>query len=251
MLLLILTGYSAIGQVVIDTDRPDQTESATVLPKYYFQLETGLIREKDHDLVTFVHPTALWKYGIHKRLELRLITELVSTETPIILPAGNKILTGLLPIQIGSKISLWEEKGLLPKTSLIAQLGLPASSSKKFRPSHPAPNFRLAMAHTLGENFGLGYNLGAEWDGENRSPHWIYSIAPGYCISEKWYLYIEFFGSAVKGAMPQNNIDGGVAYNLSDNCKLDLSLGKGISKGAIDKYIALGFSFRVKTKNNP
>lgn len=235
----------AKAQEKIDTDRPDQTESSFLTPKGFFQGEIGFNIENDNNLQTFIHPTGLWKYGISKRFEFRLITEFISTEPKLIDP-NNKYETGLLPIQIGSKISLWEEKGLLPKTSFIFHVGIPTLSSSKFKPPHLAPNFRFTMSHSLSETIGLGYNLGAEWDGIENTPAWVYTIAPGINIGKNWYAYIEAFGAIKKNEPAQHSFDAGLAYFISNNTKIDIGSGFGISKTATDSYVAVGFSFRFK-----
>lgn len=230
----------------METDRPDQTESPFITKKHYLQAELGINAEKDNHLHTFVHPTVLWKYGLASRFELRLITELVSAETPLLIPYGNDFNSGLLPVQIGGKLALAEEKGLLPKTSLIFHLAPAKLASRKFKASKWAPNFRFTMQNTVSEKIGIGYNLGAEWDGETTMPYWIYTLSPGFNLGKKWYGYIEAFGSIRKDEPPQHAIDGGLAYYFSDNTKIDISGGAGISKAAIDNYIAIGFSWRFK-----
>src|SRR6187402_3042946 len=223
--LLILTLISiklyALSQEEgrMETDRPDQTESPYLTKKKYIQVEVGFNYEKNGDLHSLVHPTILWKYGACKRFEFRLITEFVSAETPLLTPNGNQIETGLLPIKIGGKISLWEEKGLLPKTSFIF---------------HIAPS-----------NIGLGYNLGLEFDGESGSPSWVYTIAPGFNIGKNWYSYIEMFGAVKKNEEPHHAVDGGLAYFFSDNTKIDISSGFSLSDDYW--YSAIGFSFRFNT----
>jgi hypothetical protein len=245
--LLFSSGIARAQADPIDTDRPDQTESAFTVPKYYFQAELGFNIEKDHHLSTIVHPTALWKYGLGKRIELRLITQVNTIERPMLIPAGNDFITGILPVEAGAKISLWEEKKGLPKTSLIFHVAMPKVASKKFQSGKWAPNFRLTMQNSLSDKVALGYNLGAEWDGESNTPYWIYTFAPGFNIGEKWYAYIEAFGAFRKHEPAQNSLDGGLAYYVSNNVKFDISAGVGISEAAPDHYIALGFSFRFYT----
>lgn len=231
----------------METDRPDQTESPFITKRKYIQAEFGFNIERYAGLTTIVHPTTLWKYGAGNRFELRLITEFVSTETPILIPYGNDVISGLQPIQIGGKIALWEEKGFLPKTSLLFHVAPAKFGSKKFHTSKWAPNFRFTFQNTLSENVGLGYNLGAEWDGEGNTPYWVYTIAPGFNLGEKWYGYIEVFGAVRKNEMPQHNLDGGLAYYFSDNTKIDLSSGFGLTENSTDWYGAIGFSFRFNT----
>lgn len=244
----LLNSISLFAQAdKIDTDRPDQTESAFLVPKGFFQGEIGFNIENNKNLKTLVHPTGLWKYGLTKRFELRLITEIISEETSLLIPQGNKFESGLLPVQIGSKIAFWEEKGILPKTSLIFHFGIPALSSSKFKPPHLAPNFRFTMSHSLSNTFGIGYNIGAEWNGIDKTPEWVYTIAPGINIGKNWYGYIEAFGAIKKNEPAQHSFDAGLAYFISNNTKIDISSGFGISKSAPDSYVAIGFSFRTKT----
>src|SRR5690349_16953353 len=66
----------------IDTDRPDQTESAFTVPKKYFQWEAGVIFEHTNlNDNLFSVPTSLFKYGVSNRFELRLETEFNSAVT--------------------------------------------------------------------------------------------------------------------------------------------------------------------------
>ena len=232
----------------METDRPDQTESVIITKKNYVQVEVGFNIEKNNGIKTLVHPTTLLKYGLSKRFEFRLITEFVSTETPILIPAGNEIISGLLPVQIGGKLALSKEKGILPQTALLFHIAHPKLGSKKFHNEKWAPNFRFSMQHTLSENIGLGYNLGAEWDGYSNTPYWVYTFAPGFNLGKNWYGYFEAFGAVRKNELPQHYLDGGLAVYVNDNLKLDISSGFGLNDAAQDWYGAIGFSFRFNTK---
>jgi Putative MetA-pathway of phenol degradation len=245
-ILLFFTAALCHAQVEkIDTDRPDQTESAVTVPKKWFQFELGFGKQVNSPNENeFQHPTLLSKYGLGKRIELRLITT-VQTNTYITVVDKVKE-TGLSPVEVGAKIALWEEKKMRPKTSLLFHVAIPELASKKFKADKLAPNFRFSMQHTVSDLVGLGYNLGAEWDGFRNDPTWVYTFAPGFNISEKWYAYAEVFGSISKESKPEHNADAGVAYFVNRNFKIDLSSGFGISKEAPDWYIAVGASFRFK-----
>jgi len=232
----------------IETDRPDQTESPYTVPKKWLQFEFGFNIENDKSgAKTFLHPTVLSKYGVAKRFELRLITEFVTEQSPLLIPFGNKSVTGLQPIEIGGKMALVEEKGWRPKTSLIFHTSIPKAARKEFQQSKWAPNFRFSMQNTLSETVSLGYNVGMEWDGEeNSSPSFIYTLAPGFSLGEKWYAYVEAFGFLNAGNHPQHCVDGGIAYNFSNNTKMDVSGGFGITPNtSLKNYVAVGFSFRL------
>jgi hypothetical protein len=243
-LLVIINTYSQDSSRM-ETDRPDQTESPFITKLRYIQAELGFNFEKNDGLTTLVHPTILWKYGLIKKFEIRVITEIASQETPVLIPQGNDVQTGLLPVKIGGKLSLWEEKGLLPKTSVIGHVAFHKLASKYYQASKLAPEFRVAMQHTLSDKIGLGYNLGAEWDGETNSPYYIYTIGPGFNLGKSGYLYVELFGEFNKDTQPEHNFDAGFALYLSDNAKVDISSGFNLANSS-QYYIALGFSFRFK-----
>jgi len=185
------------------------------------------------------------KYGL-KRFEFRLEANIRSSYEHLI--PNPKWTSGFDPITVGCKIAMWEEKSIIPKTSLILSTGIPTLASKSFRAVHFAPAFRFTMQNSLTDNIALGYNLGAEWDGYGTTPVWIYTFAPGFDLGDKWYAYVEAFGFIQKNEKPQHNLDGGIAYYISNDVKVDASLGFGISETSPRNYFALGFSFRINTK---
>ena len=224
----------------IQTDRPDQTETPSIVPKGMFQVETGFSFQKnDANSNTNTLPSTLWKYGVNENFELRLITEFVSEKT-----AGQSI-SGINPILIGCKIKISDEKGIVPKTSFIGHLLLPNVASTNFKSDYFAPEFRFVMQHTLSKKMSFSYNLGAEWDGITPNATFIYTITTGYSFTDKLGSYIELFGFAPESDKANHSFDGGITYLISNNFMLDLSSGFGITENAPNHYIAIGFSFRI------
>ena len=224
----------------IQTDRPDQTESPAIVPKNHFQMENGFSFERESDEVkNIVSPSSLFKYGLNDRFELRLITEYSSTEY------GNQKISGLNPVTVGFKTKINEEKGLIPLTSFIGHLTIAQLATEELKSDYIAPSFRFTMQHTLSDKFTLGYNLGAEWDGESAEPVFIYTLTTGYSISEKTGSYIEVYGFAPEYSTADHRFDGGITYLVKQNIQLDVSGGAGISDNAPEYYAALGFSFRL------
>lgn len=250
-ILLLLINFACLytkAQEKIETDRPDQTESAFIVPKDYFQFEFGFNREQDKQqgisTVNYIHPTSLLKYGINENAELRLEFQPFTFREK----TNNTKTSGTLltPVEVGLKLKLLEERSIIPKTSLIIHTTVPPFSSKRYHYLDPAANFRFAMQNTLSEKWALGYNAGMEWDGETSVPTYIYTFAPGFEINDKWSGYFEVFGFIKKDEAPQHSIDGGLYYFPSNNVKLDVSAGFGLTKEAPDFYVALGLSFRFK-----
>jgi hypothetical protein len=181
-----------------------------------------------------------------KRFEFRL--EATYKNSYVHLIPNPRSTSGFDPVEIGFKIPLWEEKKLCPKTSFIAHLGIPALGSAAFRPDHLFPSFRFTFQNSLTKHIAIGYNLGAAWDGDTPTPAWIYTLALGVELGEKWYAYIEAFGFIRKNETPRHNLDAGIAYYISKDLKADLSGGVGIFRASPGNYISVGFSFRCNRR---
>ena len=249
-LTFLFTCFITLAQIEkIDTDRPDQTESTFTVPKKWFQVETGFVREKISDLgAIWSLPTILSKYGLSEKWELRLLTEYFSYAS-----SYSRRLTdtaGFLPLTIGFKVNLLEEKGIRPRISLIGHAGFNRLSSRMTASHYGsffAPSLVFTFQNSTSENAAIGYNLGVEWEDTKEPPAWIYTLAYGSNIGERWYAYIEVFGAAIKHEPPQHTIDAGIAYWINNNMKVDLSGGFGLNSFTPRNYIAVGFSFRIKT----
>lgn len=238
-LVTLLIPFSIWSQSPIQCDRPDQTETPFTVPKGRFQIESGFSYKKELDHNNYSVPSSLSKFGLTQKLELRLITEW-NIES-----YDNTQNSGLQPIQLGFKINFCDEKKGRPKTSLIAQVTIPKWAASDYQSNYYMPNFRFTMQHTLSEKLSLGYNLGAQWDAEDRRRTWLYTATLGYSLSNQLGCYAEVFGFAPQFESANHSIDGGFTYLISDDFMLDLSSGKRIAGQTAEYYTALGISFRI------
>lgn len=224
----------------IETDRPDQTETPAIVPLKHFQLESGFNLESFDKQFSYVHPTLLWKAGILRSTEVRLITELITSQD-----SSGRWRTGLAPVQLGFKTAICEEKKGRPRISFIGHIAVPPFSSKSQRTKYVAPNFRFVLDHTLTDKISLGYNLGMEWDGISPQPAFIYTIANGYDLSGKWYFYYEFFGDFPVGERSNHAFDLGLAWLIRNHIQADVSGGFQLYPFVKSWYMALGLSIRL------
>jgi hypothetical protein len=225
----------------IQLDRPDQTECPFITPKKYIQIENGFTIERiDQNQKSFNYPSTLWKYGVNEKFELRLITELVSEKT------NDTIHSGFSPITLGFKTSLFEEKGIIPKTSFIGHITTSDIGSEEFRTSYIAPSFRFTMQHTLTPKVALSYNLGAEWNGENAEHRYIYTLTTGFSLTDEIGCYTELYGFISKWEKADHRFDCGLTYLINNDFIMDISGGFGITENAPQNYISLGLSYRFK-----
>ncbi len=231
------------------TDRPDQTESSSLVPVKSLQIETGFIMENDvidysrQNSVTY--NTTLLRYGLLKNFELRLGLDYLKNKEEIKNLDSLNISSGLSPLYTGFKIKVTDENGWIPEIALLGGLALPFTAQKELKPSYPAINMRFAFAHTLSNKFSLGYNIGAEWDGESAIPGYFYSISLGAGLTSKLGMFIESYGLIHEKSDAEHLIDAGFTLLLLTNLQLDISGGLGINDKPIDNFISIGMSFRL------
>jgi Putative MetA-pathway of phenol degradation len=243
LVLVLFFENVSIAQMPIQLDRPDQTECPFIVPKGYLQAENGLTFENiNSENTTLAYPTILWKLGLSRNFEFRLITELVSQSS------YGETKKGLIPITVGFKAKIAEEEGMLPSTSFIAHLTIPKAATNNLKTDNYAPSFRFTMQNTLSKKVSLSYNLGAKWNGEVTEATFIYTLAVGYSITNKWGSYIETYGFLPQKGPPDNRLDGGLTYLINNNMMIDISGGIGISENSPKNYFSLGFSYRFNTK---
>lgn len=237
LLLLSISLFIALqvrAQELI-TDRPDQTESATIVPQYHLQWEAGTQFDDDNTGSEWTLLTNLFRYGVSEKLELRLVTEMVSAPRRGF--DSNKL--GMSDLQIGLKY------GLLSGPVEIAYMGhliAPNGSRHTSSGSWGTIN-RINIAHGLSENISSSYNFGYELYDEGSNGNFIYTWSLGFSLTEKLGFYAELFGAYEEFESWTTNMSTGFAYLYKDNLQFDFSIGSGISERS--NYYNLGFSWRI------
>lgn len=234
-LLLVVFSGSLWSQnsMPIDTDRPDQSDGVFTLPSGKFQLETG-----------FIYGEALDNYFLNNTMVRLGLTQ--STEVRLAVDYGRMFsTTGLMPIGLSVKQNLWQERGILPTTTLIGSVSLPFLASSEFETDKMAWGLTLAFENGLSEQFTLAYNLGIFTDGYTSATNWVWTTNLGYGVSEKVSVFVEYFGNYADAAHPSHNADIGALWLLQNNLQLDVALGTRIfTDGEKEQFATLGFSYR-------
>ncbi len=255
------------------TDRPDLTESSSVVPKGTVQIEMGWSMERlsspGEDLTAHHFPETLARIGLHDRIELRLGWD--GGQWQELQKDGiNVVSSGAGDMYLGTKLSLWSEDGNLPETALIMGSSIPTgskcrasdqlgnrlccSSFNLYSSRRYDPSVILAMSKTLSDRLSIGWNLGTVWLTEREDsgdfdtlPRGIYSASLGISATDRMGFFVEFFGdtSLTGGSRPSNSVDGGVTFLILPNVQLDASAGKGVSSESPDWFAGAGISFRL------
>ena len=245
---------AAQGAPPMVTDRPDQTESAAVVPRGFFQLEAGGLHAFDRagtdPAVRFsTVGGALLRIGVLDPVELRLGFDgwqHASTE-------GGGSVAGPGDLELGAKVRLANGAGFSPAVAVMGGILLPVGHAD-FRAGGVDPSVRVSLAHELGGGVGLGYNAGAFWTtvegaggDESLEASLLYSIVLGRELVPRLAAFIEAFGvhGLGEGGGSWVALDGGVTVPIRVNVQLDLSGGVGLSPGAEDWFLSAGFALRV------
>jgi hypothetical protein len=226
------------------TDRPDQTESAAVVPPGLVQLETGLDAAReggDPETETTALGSTLVRIGLLEGLELRLGWGGWEREEQ-----GGAAVEGAADAELGLKVGLCEARGARPQAALIAGVSLPVGERGRSSERHD-PALRLAFAHDLPAGVGLGYNLGMAWSGEESRLE--YTATLGFELSERLGAFVELFGDApvdasAGGDGPAHAADAGLTLLLNPRLQLDVAAGAGLSDEAPDRFVTAGVSIR-------
>lgn len=231
------------------TDRPDQTESSSAVPLKSLQIETGfLLENKSIELLhhkSFAFNSTLLRYGLFQNFELRLGLEFLGDHYKMKHQDSVSKISGFSPLYTGFKVKIIDEDGLKPEIAILGGLTLPFTAKKGYKPSHVSADMRLSFSHTLSDRFSLGYNLGAEWDGESAGPLYFYSLALGIGLTNNLSMFAESFGLLNPNGEPENMLDTGFTYLVFNNLQLDLSAGIGLNDQAIDNFISFGLTLRI------
>ncbi len=227
---LISLGASSAFAQTIETDRPDQTEAATLVPVGGIQLEAGVAgwTSGDATVTGYTLPTALLRYGLHERFELRVVGQRDQMQFNFI--DMEEPWTSASAWDLGAKVAGWRTES--SQMCVLAHY--------RFRPgSNDGGQVRLNAAKPLGARFSVGTNVGMAWTWATADQAAVgeleYTLALGYNVSETLYTYVEAFGAGggLRG-------DAGMAWRPDPLSQFDVSVGW--TDGSGNSYVAVGWS---------
>lgn len=229
----------------IITDRPDQTESSSTIAKGSLQIEAGVlfgsVKDDFFSQELVLAPTVLWRYGITKGIELRVLTEFASVKDKL---ASQKA-SGLTDLQLGTKIQIFKDSDVNTEIAFLSHAIIPTAKDELSLNKLGTIN-KLSISHELSDSIGLGYNVGYDYFGYG-SGNLTYSVALGIGLSDTIGLYIEPYGNLVEFDWHQASFDAGFTYLVNNNCQLDISYGTGLNHTM--NYFSIGTSFFIPKGN--
>lgn len=212
MALFSATALAQTGELVISADRPGMSTGTDVMPQGKIQWETGVGYESEGGAATYTLNNTLLRYGLVDWAEIRVGMDL--------LHEGST--TGLSALNVGTKISLGENRGWIPAVSLLANLQCPRIGSSAFTPSHLATQLYVLFQNQVASWFNVGYSLGAEWDGTLAEPSTFAAVCLGFSITESFGCFVESY-NYFHSLGNTYAIDLGVNWVVTRNLQLDLA----------------------------
>ncbi|MES2124345.1 MAG: transporter [Gemmatimonadota bacterium] len=230
------------------TDRPDFTESSTLVPRGAVQLEAGLTVSQPNRTSgagrSTTWPELLVRYGLASRLELRVAQSLV-TSSPAE-GAGGASTTGASDLYVGVKLGLGAQRGARPEFAALVQATLP-TGAEAFTDNSTLPGAALLAGWTLSPKWSLALGIQA-----NRVTGDAWEVAPsasvGRTLTSRLKAYGEFYSLLPvlneSGATAQHYLNGGLALLLSDRVQVDARVGAGLGGVADRSFIGFGVAIR-------
>lgn len=231
-----------LGAQVINTDRPDQTESSAVVPIGSFQWECGFSSTWQSgfggNIRSMALPNSLFRVSITEGFELRVVHQLdrISQHS-----FGNDdvLAEGTSDVQIGTKIQLFQREGSKTEIAYLGHAVAPTGDGGLTGSDWGMVN-KVCISHDVGPDWALGYNLG--YDLANEMGTATYALAVGKAINDRLGLYFEPYGE-IGGGTHWASFDAGLTLLTSDTWQWDISYGTGLNHSM--NYTAVGFSWLV------
>lgn len=242
------------GDDNISPDRPDFTNSSTVVGQDRFQVEAGLQwdRERDPDqhVRTLSTPLTL-RYGIGETTELRLETsgrEIVHASDPV--SGAHDTTAGYADSAIGLKWHIADQRGDVPSWGLLVHAVLP-SASRGLGGQGVRPAVFVPAEWDLPNDFSLGIMPGLGVEHDERGAHYnfgVMSASLGKDFSERLHGFFEIalpqIARAGNGGT-QASLDTGAAWLVNKDCQVDALVMHGLNRNTPGLSLGFGVSFRL------
>lgn len=235
--------HVAENEIWLSADRPGEGTGSEVLDKGYIQWETGFECLHTWGMHLLTMPTTLFRFGVHRRVELRLeyTGALTIFDHPDADPTtSDEHLYIPTPLFLGTKILLCDHRGgsldqaWIPRTAVLCNIGLPVS--KALATDLPISGaVDLLFENEVTEWFSIGYDVGVQWNEWAPAPDIFASLGVNFAPTDHLGLFIESFNLFDPDAIDLNtgktythchiNMDFGITYAVHPRVQLDAYAG--------------------------
>jgi hypothetical protein len=229
------------------TDRPDFTESASIVAPGRFQFEMGYTWTKAGEQEEHSFGELLARVGILPWIEGRL-----GLNSYVLLRDPAEEVDGLQDLTVAFKALLYRKpegsSAAVPQVALLLGADLPTGASD-VGGGELQPGAKLALGFDLTERFVAGSNVGWAYlySDDGRFHQGLGSVVLGYGISDPVTVYVEWFGlfPENRGGGSNHYFDGGIAWLVGADFQLDWRIGAGLQDPSPNWFTGAGLSFRL------
>lgn len=223
----------------IETDRPDTTNSSSVVPVGSLQNENGLNVSRKGGATVFDGSNSRWRLGVAPCLEV--LVDLPDYTTPL-RRAGPSGWGDIVP---AVKWQISPVPGTLDLSATFGA-GLPSGArSIAGRGVQPYLEFPWSLQLADGWSItGMETNFFTPDDPLNRFTNQSTFVLER-AFSERAFLFVEYVGDFPIAGGASHLINTGGGYRITDTQQIDFHIGFGLNRNAPAYVFGLGYSFRL------
>jgi hypothetical protein len=224
----------------LETDRPDFTESAVVVPRGSLQVESGFSWLARRGVRLADGPELLLRWGVAPRTELRV-------EPPSYFRlSGAEHFSGFGDTVLALKQQLGPTRSGFD-VALIPGVSLP-TGAHSITSGAPDPEISMAWSRDLGRRWSMGGLFGFFWptqeDGRNFTA--VATLVLGCELGGPWSAFLEYAGEMPRRGGSSHLAHHGYTYALTPTSQLDLHFGFGFAGSDAPAYfVGAGYSIRI------
>ncbi len=233
----------ASGKNIIEmnVDMPDETQETDLIENGHWQVETAYLHNYYKDGNHSSIAQGLFRYGVSKHLELRLLVEAGSELQRYI----EETVQSTYPAAVSAKILLLKDHKNLPDITLVSYVQLPFYNVSKDKKAYWSPIFLLALQNEFGKKWKLEYNAGIQQEAFSTQWAWVGNASLHYKLSDQLELFTEYFAQYKSSDNPQHNLGAGVAYQLNNYFQFFAMAGGTVDYAESNRYFNVGVAFRI------
>ena len=234
ILFLTLTGRS---QEKINTDRPDQSDGASVVSRGKVQLETELYYNSFWEGKPALISSTLLRFGIVNNIELRLLTEQGQERDRFIAETTQ----GLYPLAVSAKVAIVKDLRMLPDISLVGYLHCPVTSGKE-NGRYWSPIITLVLEKEF-DRFTFTTNASIKQEAFEKKWIWQGGGEIKMELSDHFSAFAEYFAQYDKQEAPLHNVDSGILWYIQPKWMVHVAAGTNIFTSERNYFINTGLAF--------
>lgn len=245
--LLVVIAPKAMAQeeeFVFSPDRPGMATGPGVTPFKSVLFEAGVQYDKAGDDHSLTLPTTLVRVGISRFAELR-----VGFDGALSKSGGSKGWNySASLVNFGTKLRVFEGYKAIPEVAFMANFAVPCTKSMADK-MHVAPSVYALFNNDVTDWLSVGYNVGAEWNGEDATPATFVAVCLGANATDNLGFFVESYNYFIKekhqSADCDWNLDFSLNYMVTPRLQLDLYSGINLQRPKEGALIGAGVAWKI------